>query len=201
LADIPVVETTLTKAVFCAGCHNQHWTVDEFMAWKAKTGRPESCNSCHMERVDRPIADGGPVRQGVATHRFDGGHNLEMMKEGLRLEGDVTGRVLTIRVTNSGAGHKIPTDSRHKSVNVLLTVRDSDGNLLVKQEEIAEYRLYYRDQKIEPTQLLPGETRNHDYELPADRGGTALIEVVYLLKPPEKISKDWTVVHTLEVPF
>jgi len=197
----PVVEETLTKAVFCAGCHNQHWTVDEFMVWKVDTGRPESCNSCHMDRVDRPIADSGPVRKNVATHRFEGGHDLKMMKSGLSLAGDVKDGVLTIRVTNSGAGHKIPTDSRHKSVNVLLTVTDADGNLLVKQEEIAEYRLYYRDEKIEPTQLLPGETRPHEYKLPKDRSGIALIEVVYLLKPPQKISKEWTVVHTLEVPF
>ncbi len=197
----PVVEKSLTRAVFCAGCHNQHWTVDEFMSWKAASGRPESCNSCHMGRVDRPIADGGPVRKNVATHRFEGGHELSMMQDGLRLEGDVSGRKLTMRVTNSGAGHKIPTDSRHKSVNLLLTVTDSDGNLLVKQEEIAEYRLYYHPQQIEPTQLLPGETRSHEYQLPADRRGTALIELVYLLKPPQKESKTWTLVHTLKVDF
>jgi cytochrome c554/c'-like protein len=197
----PVAEPSLSKAVFCAGCHNQHWTVDEFMAFKAATGRPETCNSCHMERVDRPIADGGPVREGVATHRFDGGHSLKLLQEGLLLEGEADSGVLRLKVTNQGAGHKIPTDSRHKSVNLLVTLRDSAGNLLSAEQEVAEYRLYYRVQQIEPTQLLPGETREHEVELPKDRDGTAFVELVYCQKPPQKISMDWTVVRSISGDF
>jgi nitrate/TMAO reductase-like tetraheme cytochrome c subunit len=197
----PVKEPRLGRAIFCAGCHNQHWTVDEFMAWKAETGRPETCNDCHMPREDRPIADGGPVRKGVASHAFIGGHHPPMMREGLSLEAEVVSGRLVVRVTNIGAGHKIPTDSRHKSVNLLVTVRDDAGNLLAEQEEIAEYRLYYRDQQKESTQLHPGETRAHEYELPADRSGSVLVELVYLLKPPQKLTKDWTEVHSLTVDF
>ena len=155
----PVVEPTLTTATFCSGCHNQHWTVDEFMAWKAETGRPESCNDCHMRRIDRPIADGGPVRKGVASHVFEGGHFLEKLEEAASLAATVENGELVIRVTNRGAGHNIPTDSRHKSFNVLVTLRDRAGNLLKSEEEVAEYRLYYRDQSFETTQLKPGETR------------------------------------------
>ena len=108
---------------------------------------------------------------------------------------------LRVRVTNSGAGHKIPTDSRHKSYNLLVTVRDDDGNLLADQEEIAEYRLYYRTDNIESTQIPPLASREHAYALPDDRKGTVIGELVYCLKPPQKQTKEWTPVHRLERGF
>ena len=42
---------------------------------------------------------------------------------------------LVVKVTNSGAGHKIPTDSRHKSYNLLVTVKDAEGTETYRAEE------------------------------------------------------------------
>ncbi|MHC4469359.1 MAG: multiheme c-type cytochrome [Planctomycetota bacterium] len=195
----PVVEPRLSTASFCAGCHNQHWTVDEWAA-SPYFGK-KTCNECHMARVDRPLADGGPVRNGVRTHLFEGGHFVETLKEAASLEAEVKDGELIVRVTNSGAGHNIPTDSRHKSYNVVVTVRDEDGNLLADQEEIAEYRLYYRTDNLESTQIPALATRVERYPLPDDRKGTVVVELVYCLKPPQKETREWTPVHRVERGF
>jgi nitrate/TMAO reductase-like tetraheme cytochrome c subunit len=195
----PVVADKLPTAQFCAGCHNQHWTVDEFMA--SRWSETHTCNTCHMPRENRAIADNGPVREGVATHRFEGGHYLWMLRKAATVKTEVRDGRLYVRVTNSGAGHKMPTDARHRSFNLYVTIRDEEGNLLVDQEEIAEYRLYYRDQHLEPTQIAPFETKVATYDLPAGRKGVATVEFVYCLKPPQKVTKDWTVVETIQQPF
>jgi hypothetical protein len=195
----PVKMPELSTAGHCFGCHNQHWTVDE---WAATPYFGEkTCIDCHMGRVDRPLAEGGPVRKGVATHYFEGGHFPRLLKEATTLEAEVEEGALVVRVTNSGAGHHIPTDSRHKSFNVLVTVRDEDGILLVDGEEIAEYRLYYRQDNKESTQIPALETREHRYELPEGRKGTVTVELVYCLKPPQKETGEWTPVHRVEREF
>jgi hypothetical protein len=195
----PVVDERLKTASFCAGCHNQHWTVDEFM--ESRWSETHTCNSCHMPRVDRPIADGGPVRQGVATHVFPGSHDLDTLRAAASLEALVEEGELVVRVTNVGAGHKIPTDSRHKSYNVLVTIRDAGGNLLVDGKEIAEYRLYYREENKPSTQILPEETREHRLALPEERSGRISVQLIYCSKPPAKHDGSYTVVHTLELEF
>ena len=195
----PVKDERLQGAQFCAGCHNQHWTVDEFMA--SRWSDTHTCNDCHMPRQDRPVADGSPVREAVATHRFEGGHYPWMLKKAATVKTEVKDGRLVVRVTNSGTGHKMPSDARHRSFNLLVTVRDEAGNLLTEQQEIAEYRLYYRDQHIESTQIEPFETKVAEYVLPEGRKGVATVELVYCLKPPQKISRDWAVVTTIEQPF
>ena len=82
-----------------------------------------------------------------------------------------------------------------------MTVTDEDGNLVVDQEEIAEYRLYYRTDNKPSTQRLPLETREHVYRLPEDRKGTVVVELVYCLKPPQKDTREWTPVHRVEREF
>jgi nitrate/TMAO reductase-like tetraheme cytochrome c subunit len=195
----PVVEKVLSAAQFCAGCHNQHWTVDEWAGSKW-FGR-SSCNDCHMPKVDRPVADGGPIREGVSTHLFEGGHYLWMLKKAASLGAEVEDGVLRVRVTNSGAGHKMPTDARHRSFNLLVTTYDEEGAIIDDQKEIAEYRLYYRQDHIPSTQIAPFETRTEEYRLPATAKGKVLVEFVYCLRPTDVDTKGWTVVETLEVEF
>ena len=66
----PVKEPRLSAVQFCSGCHNQHWTVDEWAASPYTGATPDvekrTCNDCHMPRVDRPLADGGPVRKATS---------------------------------------------------------------------------------------------------------------------------------------
>jgi hypothetical protein len=152
-----------------------------------------------MPKVDRAVADGGPVRKGVSTHLFEGAHWDWMLKKAATLGAEVKDGKLIVRVTNSGAAHKMPTDSRHRSFNLVVTTYDEAGDVLEEQKEIAEYRLYYRQDNIPTTQIEPFETRVETYELPERARGKVLVELVYCLKPPEKLSKEWRVVESLTV--
>ena len=40
------------------------------------------CQSCHMPEVERPMADGGPIRQG-RRHLWRSGHDPEQIKSAL----------------------------------------------------------------------------------------------------------------------
>jgi nitrate/TMAO reductase-like tetraheme cytochrome c subunit len=195
----PVAKPVLKRAQFCSGCHNQHKTVDEYMA--SRWAETHTCNDCHMPKVDRPLAEGHPVRKGVMTHRFEGGHYLWMLKKAATLDVRVEDGKLIVSVTNSGTGHMMPSDARHRSFNLLVTVRDAKGNLLAEQVEIAEYRLYYRQMKRPSTQLAPDETRTHTYDLPEDVTGRVKVEFVYCLNPNQKLDKSWAVVETVERDF
>ncbi len=43
------------------------------------------CQSCHMPEVERPMADGGPIRQG-RRHLWRGGHDPEQIKSALAVQ-------------------------------------------------------------------------------------------------------------------
>ena len=50
-------------------------------------------------------------------------------------------------------------------------------------------------------QSRPFETKVAEYELPVGRKGVATVEFVYCLKPPQKITRDWSVLETIEQDF
>jgi len=111
----PVAKPILKRAQFCHGCHNQHKTVDEYMA--SRWAETHTCNDCHMPKVDRPLADGGPVRKGVKTHVFEGGHHPWILAKAATLEVEVRDGKLVVGVTNSGTGHMMPSDRATSSRN------------------------------------------------------------------------------------
>ena len=104
----PVVRTELGDPEFCAGCHNQHGTVDQ---WRASR-YPEQglgCVECHMPVVERP--DGGTGRD----HRMMGGHSLALLRTATELTARVADGRWLAKVENVGAGHNYPTDERSRA--------------------------------------------------------------------------------------
>lgn len=158
----------------CAGCHNQHDTVNE---WQAGPYSPEApaprqrpattCLECHMPAVERPLVEGGPVRKG-RRHTWPGGHEMSQLKKAATLEVEVlavAGGGFSFRpwVTNVGAGHNLPTDARHRSFDVYVKVWDAEGRVLLdpldpNQQErahTAKYRKNYRGTGLVDTQVPP----------------------------------------------
>ena len=84
-------------------------------------------------------------------------------------------------------GEKMPVSS---SIKLSASCRKRRGTNLSRIWAPQAYRPVELNAK--PTTGLPSRTMS----VP-----TATIEVVYCLKPPQKISKDWTLVHTLDVDF
>lgn len=126
------------QSQFCAPCHfGQFWGVqvyDSFGEWLdspyARGTGARTCQDCHMPSRGATyfarLAKGGRLRdpQTVFSHKMRGPDDEGFMESAARL--DLTavpepGRLrVTLDVTNSGAGHSLPTD--HPGRNILLVV-------------------------------------------------------------------------------
>jgi hypothetical protein len=100
------------------------------------------CQSCHMPEVERPMADGGPIRQG-RRHLWRGGHDPEQVKSALavQLTADPPGiqagkdATFTLTLINAGAGHKLPTGDPDRYFTVEFRILDKNGRLLKEQRD------------------------------------------------------------------
>ena len=118
----------------------------------------------------------------------------------MRIDVSVEGERLKVRVVNQGAGHKIPTDARHRAIHVRVSFVDQYGTPVPvaspldtegapdKTVSMDLVRLFYRWQQIEPTQIDPVGTlgkpneRESSIEIPAGaRRGKAIVRLYYLL--------------------
>ncbi len=185
----PVEVPAMTDASTCAGCHNQHETVLELEA--ANIGK--TCADCHMEPAARKSGKSG------RGHVFPGGHSVEMHRRAATLEAEVKDGALVATVSNVGAGHKIPTDARHRSYNLWVSLWDERGNLLVDNRQIDEMRLYYRQEFKESTQVVHGKPRTTTWRIPDGVKGKARVRLTYALNPEELGKGNITEVHSVEV--
>ena len=188
----PVKTDSMSVSTSCAGCHNQHETVDELLA----SGVDAECQTCHMPEVQR--GQGDDLRPG-RSHVFPGAHSEEMHRKALDMKVRVEGGKVVTDITNVGAAHKVPTDARHRSYNVWVSAWDSRGNPFVADQEIHEIRLYYRDDFRPSTQISHNETRTVDWEIPEGFKGRVEVKLTYALNPEELAAKRVFDVHSMEV--
>jgi hypothetical protein len=176
----PVKVDTMSVSTSCAGCHNQHETVDELLA----SGVDAECQTCHMEEVERPV---GETTKRGRSHLFPGAHSEEMHRRALTLDVRVEDGKVLAEVVNVGAAHKAPTDARHRSYNVWVDVWDARGNPIVLDQQMTdgEFRLYYRDDFRPSTQLEHNVPRVAAWEIPQGFKGRVLVRLTYALNPEE----------------
>jgi len=143
---------------YCAPCHHgTFWRVQaysEFAEWAASSyaKRKIECQDCHMKlrggaRRFALEKEGGLVRDPatISSHVQYGLNDERFMKESVR----VTTRAETIRgrvrvrvsVTNSGAGHHVPTGTPMRNMILLVEARDARGASLrlAKGERVPEW--------------------------------------------------------------
>ncbi len=133
---------------FCASCHfGAFWGVvmyNSFGEWldspysDPETGR--TCQSCHMPPVSYDYfvypAMGGlhrdPAR--ILSHTMPGALDEAFLQTTAEVEieavRDGDALAVTVRVTNTGAGHHIPTDNPLRNVILLVNALDAEGNPL-----------------------------------------------------------------------
>jgi hypothetical protein len=95
-----------------------------------------------MPEVERPMADGGPIRQG-RKHLWRGGHDPEQIKSALavQLAADPpdlkpgTPATFTLTLINAGAGHKLPTGDPDRYFTVEFRVVDRNGRVVKEQTD------------------------------------------------------------------
>ena len=144
------------------------------------------CQDCHMPSIERPpIISGGPVRQG-RQHLWRGGHSLEMLKQAVTIEltpdqpslqpGQTAN--FTLRLTNSGAGHKIPTGDPDRYFTIAFEVVDGTGKVLKRQEDTLQRWIVWWPVIVEvyENRLAPQVGRDYrfQYRLPKDLDGLKL---------------------------
>ena len=100
------------------------------------------CQSCHMPEIERPMAEGGPIRRG-RQHLWRGGHDPEQIKSALAVQlaadppqphpgGPTT---FTLTLINAGAGHKLPTGDPDRYFTVEFRVVDGSGRVVKDQAD------------------------------------------------------------------
>jgi Cytochrome c554 and c-prime len=147
------------------------------------------CQSCHMPEIERPVARGGPIRQG-RRHLWRGGHDPEMIKQAVavRVQADPPapkpGEQVTFTATliNAGAGHKIPTGDPDRHFTVEFLVQDKDGRTVSHQTDTMGRWILWQPVVVEvyDNRLLPLASREYTftYRMPEQSAGLTLKTLV-----------------------
>jgi hypothetical protein len=141
------------------------------------------CQSCHMPEVDRPVADGGPIRRG-RRHLWRGGHDPDMIKRAVAIQVKVDpsapkpgDRVrFTLTLINAGAGHKIPTGDPDRHFTVEFLVEDGARQVLDRQVDTMGRWILWQPAIVEmyDNRLLPLAGRDYTYEYRVPAGSERL---------------------------
>lgn len=200
----------LSSEAACAACHNQHQTHDEWRASPAAAAGID-CLDCHMPPADRTGTEAGAPRSG-ASHRFLGGRDREHALSGLAVEPRVEGAELSVTVRNVFAGHDLPTDSRNRALDLVVTLLDARGTALPPpagepREPGCEtgtarlrFRNPYRASGQPSTQVPAGTAAELRVALPPE-ARRATVELFYKLQPwvPDR-EAHWTWREALDLP-
>ncbi len=171
----PRTEPRVADVELCAPCHDQHKTLQDWKHSEYGPGGPVpmSCNDCHMPRVagHPTVVNGRPVSRRAThrEHRFPGGHDREFLKRAATVDSSVVrdgGRpVLLVRVRNSGTGHNLPADERHRAVDLHIEVRTGDAPPALAR--VARYRNPYREEFALKNPLKAPGSRTFELDLGA----------------------------------
>jgi hypothetical protein len=136
---------------FCAGCHSgTFWGVqvyDSFGEWLdspySKGPSAQTCQDCHMpsrgQTLITRIENGGRIRDAktIRSHLTRGPGDLQFLRSAASLDvtASIVGGILevTAQVTNTGAGHSLPTDHPARNLLLVISAVDSAGNSLELQ--------------------------------------------------------------------
>jgi hypothetical protein len=140
------------QSQICAACHSaSFWSVpiyDSFGEWLVSpysdTVQGKTCQDCHMPRigvtafVQLPPDDLSYVPQRapntVFSHSMSGALSQHLLKNtaelNINVERATNALDVMVQVTNTGAGHHIPTDNPLRNMILVLEVNDAAGQAL-----------------------------------------------------------------------
>ncbi len=152
--------TEARSAELCAACHQTDYSApaqQTFLEWKNDFSPKDdrTCQSCHMPRVVRRFArifSDRPERA-VGKHLFPGGHSPSMLKKAATLtiaQDPETPQKIRINVTNSGAGHSLPTGHGPRAVLLHVKIQGPDGTILMDTTQKQALAVYTVNPKLPP---------------------------------------------------
>jgi len=183
----------------CATCHQATaaytdtlvCTFDTANEWKespyAKQG--QSCSSCHMPSVQRPLVGGGTVRT-TRRHFFGGGmipKTLGQPATGTRsgltvdlLPAVADDRVLSVpvRLKNAYAGHKLPTGDPERHIRVDIDLMSGGKVIESRSLRIGQHWEWWpKAKRIADTRLKPLEERVETLKFAVPKSPDAKIRI------------------------
>lgn len=211
----------------CAACHSgSFWGAPIYTSYGEWLASPYpalgvQCQNCHM--APSGMANLAPGRGGLqrdpsqlAGHALPGASDPELLARAAQLEADVhrQGDVLrvTVRVTNLGAGHHLPTDQPMRHLILVVHTRDAQGAPLpyLDREVIpawggvyaglpgkifarilqdlqsgeAPTATYWRPTEVVSDNRIPaGQSDVSSYEFRAPSRGEVIVEVSLIYRP------------------
>jgi len=195
------------KSDFCVACHGQLNNLnglnvcDTVRTWSESRYSREgkTCQSCHMPAATGAAASGPAVPPGTPTNRplhrhvFRGPHSdPTILREAAKLAQTVAktqdgGLEIHVSVTNSGAGHDLPTGLPDRLITLKVEAKDSAGKVVwqnwrndpYREDRQAAFGLFGFNPKggevppmgasrLDRLNLMPDATRALAYRLPAD---------------------------------
>ncbi len=146
----------------------------------------QSCQVCHMQPVTRPQAVGEAPRPG-RRHYWPGagifmvegvGPPLEQLGAGLGVEVEAESDALVLRLSNSAAGHMLPTGDPERFILVEVRFADRQGRAVgeTHEERIGQtWEWWPEPRKLGDNRLAPLEVREVRILRPAAADGWTLV--------------------------
>jgi hypothetical protein len=143
------------------------------------------CVECHMPAIERPLVEGGVVRN-ARQHLWRGGHDPEMVKKAFTadlFEQALTKknkRKFTFEITNTGTRHYLPTGTPDRHLTVSLRLLDNKGDIIKEDRHVLKRTVMWRPFIVDlwDTRLPYGEPRQYSMEFsPGQYDNAAAIEV------------------------
>lgn len=203
-----------TSSLICATCHEYRNStgfavLTTYSEWKnsvyGKQGK--QCQECHMFTVHGDIVDARVKKTAdhqVNLHEMPGSHSAQQLNRAIKTQFSVTREAaqvkVTVKLTNAGAGHDVPTGSPMRELILEVALAPYDGGQTQHQERV--YARATVDQKgaaierepaaflksakvVKDTRIAPQETRTEtfSFELPEAKRAKVEANLYYYYSP------------------
>jgi len=187
-----VFKAELKMSQACYHCHSTHNLFKEFLA-SPQYKQGQTCQDCHMEKIERAVASGGPLRTTRRHFIHGGGHDTAALKKALKIDLAVEHGELIVTVTNSRAAHGVPGEINNRIVRLEVSVQQLNGKRIEEGKEVEAWQEMQAHEaifqapprlsrdKIPSTQIMPGQPRVLKYNLSIPRG-RAIATLSYMLE-------------------
>ena len=147
-------------------------------------GQELDCVGCHMPEVTRAAATGGKARRG-RRHLFLGGHSLEMVAGALdvtyekEVKKEKNLREFVFTVTNTGAGHYLPTGTPDRHLTIEFRLLGKDGALIKEKVYKMKREILWRPFIVDlsDTRLPAGLPKEYSFDFKDDDNTAKSLDV------------------------
>jgi hypothetical protein len=196
------------EAAFCAACHDLRLPLPaggtlsvfpEYGEWRGQestTNAVRTCQDCHMPGQRAEVAVGSPERLDVRSHRFliAGALRSRALSGRARVWLSAGRLHIALALTNSGAGHSVPTGLPEHQLRVGVEVVDGAGRVTAHAEHTygrllvdaaeREVPFYAAVRQRADTRIRVGETRDDVFELAGATAGRLRVFVSWRALSP-----------------